>query len=138
VFRIDKSVLQIRIRMVPHLDPDPHQSQNWSYYRCKTNFFFSGQGLFPAAAAARGADELWGLFWTEEMRELTITHTNRRIMKMMDAMGPDLLANDSGIGLVDMVSSYYFLVDKMLSCHFSFYQFSGSVNIYYGSGSAFG
>jgi hypothetical protein len=96
--------------MVPHLDPDPHQSQNWSYYRCKTNFFFSGQGLFPAAAAARGADELWGLFWTEEMRELTITHTNRRIMKMMDAMGPDLLANDSGIGLVDMVSSYYFLM----------------------------
>jgi hypothetical protein len=107
VFRIDKSVLQIRIRMVPHLDPDPHQSQNWSYYRCKTNFFFSGQGLFPAAAAARGADELWGLFWTEEMRELTITHTNRRIMKMMDAMGPDLLANDSGIGLVHMVSLNY-------------------------------
>jgi hypothetical protein len=71
------------------------------------NFVFLGQGLFPAAAAARSADELWGLFWTEEMRELTITHTNRRIMKMMDAMGPDLLANDSGIGLVHMVSLNY-------------------------------
>ena len=28
-------------------------------------------------------------------------------MKMMDAMGPDLLANDSGIGLVHMVSLNY-------------------------------
>jgi hypothetical protein len=79
---------------------------------------FLGQGLFPAAAAARGADELWGLFWTEEMRELTINHTNRRIIKMMATMGPDLLANDSGIGLLHMVSLcyltalHYFLVDK--------------------------
>jgi|LakMenE18May11ns_1017448.scaffolds.fasta_scaffold9842573_1 hypothetical protein len=63
-----------------------------------------GQGLFPAAAAARSAGELWSLFWTEEMREITILYTNRRIYKMMNAMGPELLANDSGIGPVDMVS----------------------------------
>jgi hypothetical protein len=38
------------------------------------------------------------------MREITILYTNRRIYKMMNAMGPELLANDSGIGPVDMVS----------------------------------
>ena len=44
-------------------------------------------------------------------------------MKMMDAMGPDLLANDSGIGLVDMVSSYYFLVIKCSHATFLFISF---------------
>ncbi|MFN9981754.1 MAG: hypothetical protein ACK53Y_17645, partial [bacterium] len=63
-----------------------------------------GQGLFPTAAAARSAGELWSLFWTEEMKEITILHTNRRIYKMMAEMGPEVLANDAGIGPVDMVS----------------------------------
>jgi hypothetical protein len=67
-------------------------------------FFFLGQGLFPAATAAKDADELWGLFWTEEILELIIQHTNRRVYKMMEQMNQQLLANDSGLGPVDMVS----------------------------------
>jgi hypothetical protein len=62
-----------------------------------------GQGLFPAAAAAKDADELWGLFGTEEILEVTIQHTNRRVNKMIEQMDPQLLANDSGLGPIDMV-----------------------------------
>jgi hypothetical protein len=38
------------------------------------------------------------------MKEITILHTNRRIYKMMAETGPEVLANDAGIGPVDMVS----------------------------------
>jgi hypothetical protein len=40
---------------------------------------------------------LWGLFWTEEILELIIQHTNRRVYKMMEQMNQQLLANDSGL-----------------------------------------
>jgi hypothetical protein len=39
--------------------------------------FLLGQGLFPAAATATDAGEIWSLFWTEEMLDLTVLHTNR-------------------------------------------------------------
>ena len=70
----------------------------------KNTSIFIGQGLFPAAATARGASDLWGLFWTKEMRQMTLIHTNRRIYNMMEQMGPEHLANNHGIGTVDMVS----------------------------------
>ncbi len=58
---------------------------------------------------------------------------------MMDAMGPDLLANDSGIGLVHMVSLNY-LTGTFFLLFFFFLRYSpyssGSVNIFYGSGPA--
>jgi hypothetical protein len=45
------------------------------------NVVYQGQGLSPAASAAEDAGQIWDLFFTPEILNIIVRHTNRYLRK---------------------------------------------------------